>query len=58
MKKAKKSKTLWVNALVGIITLAGTLTGNLPSEMAIWAVPILAVVNIILRAITKQPLEL
>ena len=56
-KNFLKSKTLWVNALV----LAGTLLGvkELAPEMSEEIViTIMAVVNIVLRFMTKTPIKL
>jgi hypothetical protein len=62
MKKLEKSKsflrskTLWVNALLGVLAvldLAGEVTGNPQAIIAG-----IAIVNIILRLITKEPIKL
>jgi hypothetical protein len=52
-----KSKTLWVNALVFIGTIAGIkeLAPDLSEEIVIAG---LAVVNIVLRFLTKDPITL
>ena len=45
-----KSKTFWLN----LLSLAGTLGGVLPEK---YALPTLAVVNIALRFVSNQPLN-
>ena len=58
-KKFYLSKTFWFNvvALVLMVLAQFGYTGELPEEWAALAPAILAIVNLILRAVTKQPLE-
>jgi hypothetical protein len=58
-KKWYLSKTFWFNgvALVLMVLAQFGYTGELPEEWSALAPAILAIVNLILRAITKQPLE-
>jgi len=52
------SKTLWVNAIAGIAAMAGAFgldLGLTPETQTSLVAGILAVVNIILRLVTKQP---
>jgi len=49
-KKWYYSKTIWANILVGIISVAGIL----PTEWQQGILPVVAVLNIILRSITKE----
>jgi hypothetical protein len=54
-KKWYTSKTLWVNLIAVVAEVLGVVAGiNITPELA---VTILAVINIILRAITKEPIE-
>jgi len=49
------SKTLWINVLAIVaIIVQGTLGYNISAEMQ---VSLLAIINIIMRAITNQPLR-
>ena len=56
-KNFLKSKTLWVNALVMICTLLGIkeLAPEMSEEIII---TVMAVVNIVLRFMTKSPIKL
>lgn len=60
-KKLLRSKTFWINALTGVVSI-GTYLVNTdfiasnPEIVAIFGV-ILAVVNIILRLVTKEPIK-
>lgn len=54
-KKFYTSKTLWVNALSIVAILVQTQTGFIISAES--QVAILGIINLILRAITKQPVE-
>ena len=55
MKKWYLSKTLWVNALAVVAMVVAGVTGQewLSTEVQ---VSILAVINLIIRVVTKQPL--
>lgn len=55
-KKFYRSKTLWTNVGVIVTSLGGYFTGTASLDTVVPAIS-LAVVNIILRLITKQPLE-
>ena len=55
MKKRYLSKTLWVNGIAGVAGILQAVTGTA------WLNPeaqvgILALVNLVLRVVTKQPL--
>ena len=53
------SKTLWVNAIALVATLAGAFgidLGLTPEVQTQIAVGFMAVVNIVLRLVTKKPL--
>ncbi len=54
-KKFWFSKTFWMNILAIIVLIIQTQTGFAFSPEA--QVSILAVLNIVLRAVTKQPIE-
>ena len=58
-KKFYLSKTFWFNvvALVLMVLAQFGYTGELPEDWQALAPAILAIVNLILRAVTKQPLE-
>ena len=58
-KKFWKSKTLWSNIIGIVVILVSTVVANeeLAQEILTAEASILAVINLILRAITKQGLE-
>jgi len=56
-KKFYYSKTFWVNAIAGVAMVIQTVTGNEVLDIETQAV-ILAVVNIVLRFITKGAVTL
>ncbi len=57
-----KSKTLWFNALafilaVGIPVLGSYgYTGELSPELGVFVIPAIALVNLVLRFLTKEPI--
>ena len=57
MKKWYTSKTLWFNvlALVAVVAASFGYTGELPAEWAVFAPAIVALINLCLRFVTKQP---
>lgn len=58
-KSFLKSKTLWANVLAVILIIAQEIGGVTPAALDAGSQSIiLAVVNIILRTITKQPVNL
>ena len=58
-KKFWKSKTLWSNIIGIVVILVSTVVANedLAQEILTAEASILVVINLILRAITKQGLE-
>ncbi len=62
MKKFYASKTIVFNALafilaVGLPVLAQYgYTGEIPANLAVFVVPAIALVNLILRFVTKEPI--
>lgn len=50
-KSILQSKVFWFN----VLTLAATVSGYLPAE---YAAPVAAIVNIMLRFVTSQPVTL
>jgi hypothetical protein len=56
MKKWYTSKTLWVNAIAGIAGIVQAVTGSAWLD-ASTQVGLLAIVNAVLRAVTKTGLE-
>jgi len=58
-KKFWKSKTLWSNIIGIVVILVSTILANedLAQEILTAEASILVVINLILRAITKQGLE-
>jgi hypothetical protein len=60
MKRWYASKTIWANIIAGIVTLAGLFgldLGLTPDVQAQIVTGVLAVVNIILRFVTKEPVK-
>ena len=59
MKKWYHSKTLWTNAIGVIVILVSTALANeeMGQEIITAEASILAIINLILRMITKQGLE-
>ena len=57
MKKWYTSKTLWFNSLALFAVVAGSFgfSGELPAEWAVFVPAIVAVINVILRLVTKEP---
>jgi len=64
VKKIGQSKTWWFNVVALLIAVLVAVlgqfgyTGELPPEWAQYAVMLVTLINLILRLITKQPLEL
>jgi len=61
MKSIFKSKTLWANVIGGVVALVAALTNsdivaNNP-EYAGYAATAMAVLNIVLRLVTKEPVS-
>lgn len=52
------SRTFWVNVLTPLLTLAIYLLGILPVDYQPWAIPLLGVVNVLLRLVTTQPVAI
>ncbi|TWT49037.1 hypothetical protein KOR42_39530 [Thalassoglobus neptunius] len=62
-KSVLTSKTLWANLIVFAVFAVGSIlesinSGGLPDEFAGYALPIVLVLNVILRLLTSQPLDL
>ena len=57
MKKWYLSKTLWVNVVALVAIIAQSVTGKDVLDPGIQG-SILAIINLILRTVTKQPLAL
>ena len=57
MKKWHQSKTLWANIIAIIALIAAYLTGDADLQTTVQEVvaPVLALLNIVLRLITNQP---
>jgi len=57
-KKWYQSKTFWFNILALIVAIAAGFgyTGKLPVEWAVFVPAIVALINLILRFATKQPI--
>lgn len=53
-----RSKTFWVNLLTGVASVLGAVGGIsiLPAPVAPYLVAGLAVVNVLLRLVTKRPI--
>jgi hypothetical protein len=62
MKKFYSSKTFWFNTLAFVLAVGlpvlGTYgyTGEVPAAWAVFVVPAIALVNLILRFVTKEPI--
>ena len=62
MKKWYGSKTLWFNALAFILAVGIPVlgqfgyTGEVPANLAVFVVPAIALVNLILRFVTSEPI--
>lgn len=62
MKKFYASKTFWFNVVAFVlavgIPVAGQFgyTGEIPADWAVFVVPAIALVNLILRFLTKEPI--
>lgn len=55
-----KSKTLWVNLLAGVAALTGAFgvdVGLTPEVQASIAAGVVALINLVLRLVTKQPVS-
>jgi uncharacterized membrane protein len=59
-KKWWTSKTLWFNFLAFVVAVATGFgyTGELPEDWAVFVPAVIAVINLILRWVTKQPISL
>jgi uncharacterized membrane protein len=57
MKKWYLSKTLWFNvlALVAVVSASFGYTGELPAEVMVYVPAIVALINLVLRFVTKEP---
>lgn len=53
-----QSKTMWINGLTAAATMGGEVSGLLPPSVNIYLIPALAVLNILLRAVTTQPVTM
>ncbi len=58
-KKWYESKTFWFNVLAFVVAVAMAFgyTGELPSDWQVLVPAVVAIINIILRFITHQPIE-
>jgi hypothetical protein len=62
MKKFYASKTFWFNVVAFVlavgIPVAGQYgyTGELPPELGVFVIPAIALINLILRFVTKEPI--
>ena len=62
MKKFYSSKTFWFNALAFILAVGIPVlgqfgyTGELSPELGVFVIPAIALVNLILRFATKEPI--
>ena len=52
-----QSKTFYINLLMGLIGVADWATGIVPAEYTPYLIAGAAVVNIVLRLVTKQPIK-
>jgi len=59
-KKWYTSKTLWFNGLALVAAVAANYgySGELPADWAVFVPGIVIVINVILRLVTKQAVEL
>ncbi len=58
-KKWYASKTLWFNLVAVAVLVLGAFgyTGEVPAEWGVYVPAIVALVNFVLRLITKEPIE-
>ena len=62
MKKFYASKTFWFNTLALVLAVGLPVlgqfgyTGEVPAEWGVFVIPAIALVNLILRFITKEPI--
>ena len=62
MKKFYVSKTIWFNGVAFLLAVALPVlasygyTGELPATWSVFVVPAIALVNLVLRFITKEPI--
>lgn len=56
-KSPMQSKTLWVNGLVAILAFWDQFMPFLPEKVLGYALPIVGIINIVLRFMTGQPIE-
>lgn len=54
MKPWYKSRTIWLNAAAAVLGIADQVAGT--GVGGVWLVPMLGVANMVLRAMTTQPL--
>lgn len=52
------SKTFWVNVITVFVSIAGYASGMVPPEWQAFLLPAVAIANIVLRAITNQPVTI
>ncbi|RLC74623.1 MAG: hypothetical protein DRJ03_31650 [Chloroflexi bacterium] len=54
-----KSRTVWFNVLAFIVAVAAEFgyTGELPDEWAVFVPAAVAIINLILRWLTKEPIH-
>lgn len=59
-KPIYKSKTFWFNLLAFIAAIAGAFgySGQVPEEWKVFIPAIVALINIVLRTVTKEPVRL
>ena len=56
-----KSKTLWVNGIsfvVAVLFALGLVEPELPSDLEQFVVPVVFLINLVLRFVTKEPVSL
>ncbi len=54
-----KSKTLWVNGIsfvVAVLFALGLVEAELPSDLEQFVVPVVFLINLVLRFVTKEPI--
>ena len=58
-KKWYLSKTLWFNLVALVIAVLANYgyVGELPEDWQVFVAPIIALVNFVLRLLTKEPIE-
>ena len=59
MKKWYASKTFWFNLVALVVMVLGAFgyTGEVPEDWGVYVPAIIALVNLVLRYVTKEPIE-